>query len=91
MNRTELAAAVAETHGLSKSQADAVLRQAFEVITEQVAQGNDVTIHGFGTFTTGKRAARTGKNPRTGEALQIAAATTAKFKPAAALRTAVNV
>lgn len=80
MNKSELVDAVAEATGESKSAVSDML-EAFEAtVTDAVANGDKVSIPGFLTFDRGHRAARTGKNPQTGEPLQIAAANVAKVK-----------
>ena len=80
MNKSDLVGAIAEASGESKTSVSAVL-DAFEAtITDAVAGGDKVSLPGFLTFERGHRAARTGKNPQTGEALQISAANVAKVK-----------
>lgn len=80
MNKTELIAAIADATGEAKSSVASVL-DAFEAtVTDAVAADDKVSLPGFLTFERGHRAARTGKNPQTGEPLQIAAANTAKVK-----------
>jgi DNA-binding protein HU-beta len=80
MNKSELVDAVAEATGESKSAVSGML-DAFEAtVTDAVASGDKVSIPGFLTFERGHRAARTGKNPQTGEPLEIAAANVAKVK-----------
>ena len=80
MNKTDLVGAIAEASGESKTAVSAVL-DAFEAaVTDAVAGGDKVSLPGFLTFERGHRAARTGKNPQTGEALQIKAANVAKVK-----------
>lgn len=90
MNKTELIAALAEKAETTKTQASAVLDAFIETITDQLQAGDKVTLIGFGTFETAKRAARAGKNPRTGEPLKIAAATVPKFKAGKALKDAMD-
>ena len=72
MNKGELVDKVAETANITKKQADAIVTAAFESITEAVAAGEKVTLVGFGTFEARKRQAREGRNPKTGETMQIA-------------------
>jgi DNA-binding protein HU-beta len=80
MNKSDLVGAIAEASGESKTSVSAVL-DAFEAtITDAVASGDKVSLPGFLTFERGHRAARTGKNPQTGEPLQISAANVAKVK-----------
>lgn len=90
MNKSELAIAVAEKADLSKASAARAIDAAIAAVTEAVAKGDSVALVGFGTFEPRKRAARTGKNPQTGEALKIAAATVPAFKAGKAFKDAVN-
>lgn len=90
MNRAELVAAVAETSGLDRESVDKVLKQLTATITEAVAEGETVTIPGFAKFTKTSRAARQGRNPQTGEPIQIAASTRAKITPLKAFHAAVE-
>ncbi len=90
MNKTELVAAVATKADLSKKDADAAVKAVLEAVTEALADGDKVALVGFGTFDVKKRAARTGKNPRTGESIKIAAAKVPTFKAGAALKDAVK-
>ena len=90
MNKTELISAIAEKSGLSKEQATKALN-AFEVITtEQLKSGESIALLGFGTFSVKAREARTGRNPKTGEAVQIAASNAVSFKAGKTLKDAVN-
>lgn len=89
MNKAELIEALAAKTELSKAAAGRTLDALVEIITAAVAKKEDVQLIGFGTFKAAKRAARTGKNPRTGEALKIAATTVPKFTPGAAFKAAV--
>lgn len=90
MNKTELIeAVVAKTEG-TKKEADANFKAIFEVIAEAMAKGEKVSIPGFGTFETRKRAARKGKNPQTKEVIDIPACTAPAFKAGKALKDAVN-
>lgn len=86
MNKSELVKAVATKSGLTQSQANEALDAALDVITETMKSGDQVAITGFGTFAPKHREAREGRNPRTGEAVQIAAKTSATWKPATALK-----
>lgn len=79
MNRRELVAAIAEKSGEDKKLVDALLKATTDVITETVGQGDPVVISGFAKFAKIQRAARTGRNPATGEPIKIAAKTTAKI------------
>nr|CBA32540.1 DNA-binding protein HU-alpha [Curvibacter putative symbiont of Hydra magnipapillata] len=89
MNKGELIEALAAKSELSKAAAGRTLDALIEIITAKVAKKEDVQLIGFGTFKAAKRAARTGKNPRTGEALKITATTVPKFTPGAAFKAAV--
>lgn len=90
MNKSELTDKIADKAGLTKAQASAAIDAVFATIMDTVAAGDTATFVGFGTFKRAERAARTGKNPKTGEALQIAASKTAKFAPGAAFKKKVN-
>jgi DNA-binding protein HU-beta len=90
MNKTELRDAVAEAAGLNGAQADKALNAVLDTITSTLASGDRVTLPGFGTFETRERAARQGRNPQTGETMEIAASTTPAFKAGAQLKQAVN-
>lgn len=90
MNKTELRDAVAEASDLNQAQADKALNAVLESITNALASGDKVTLPGFGTFETRQRAARQGRNPQTGETMEIAASTAPAFKPGAQLKQAVN-
>ena len=90
MNKTELAAAVAEKAELSKKDAAAAIDAVFEVIGDELQKKEKVQVIGFGTFQTSERAARTGRNPQTGESIKIAAATLPAFKAGKALKEKVN-
>ncbi len=89
MNKTELIALIAEKADLSKVSAARALDSVLDEITTAVAQGDTVTLVGFGTFKSSARAARTGKNPRTGETLKIAATTVPKFTAGATFKLTV--
>jgi DNA-binding protein HU-beta len=90
MNKTELIDALAAETNMTKADAGRALTAVLDIITHAVAKKQDVQLIGFGTFKAAKRAARTGKNPRTGEALKIAAATVPRFTAGAAFKAAVN-
>jgi nucleoid DNA-binding protein len=90
MNKTELIEAIAKETELSKAAAARALNALLDTIVKTVAKKQDVQLIGFGTFKAVKRAARTGKNPRTGEALKIAAATVPKFSAGATFKAAVS-
>ncbi|WP_106476829.1 HU family DNA-binding protein [Phytohalomonas tamaricis] len=89
MRKPELAAAIAEQADISKDKASQVLNVILDEIASNVAKGNDVNLIGFGSFTIRERAARTGKNPQTGEPLNIPASKTVAFKPGKGLKDAV--
>ena len=90
MNRTELVAAMAEKTQLSKKDAEAALKAFVDVVSEEMKKGEKVQLVGFGTFEVSERAAREGRNPRTGETMTIAASKTPKFKAGKALKDLVN-
>ena len=90
MNKAELIDAVAEAADLSKASATRALDAALDSITSALKGGDQVTLVGFGTFQVRARAARTGRNPRTGEAIQIKASNNPAFKAGKALKDAVN-
>ena len=80
MNKTELIAAMAEKAGMTKVDAGKALNAYVDVVKEQLAKGDKITLVGFGTFGVSERPARTGRNPRTGKSIKIAAKKVAKFK-----------
>ncbi len=82
--------AIAKSAGLSKASAGDALDATLAAIRVTLKKGQSVTLVGFGTFKVGKRAARTGRNPRTGEAIKIRAAKVPKFSAGKALKDAVN-
>ena len=93
MNKTELVAAVAEKTGLTKKDAEKALKALcalIETVKEEVAKNEKVQLIGFGTFEARKRNARTGKNPQSGEAIEIPAATVPAFKAGKAFKDMVN-
>ena len=90
MNKNELIGAVADGSGLSKTEAARAVDGVFDAITDALKSGSDVRLVGFGTFSVSKRAATTGRNPRTGESIQIKASNQPKFKAGNGLKTAVN-
>ena len=90
MNKLEIASRVADRTGVGRSAAGSAVDAVFEAIGEALARGEDVRVVGFGTFGTRSRPARTGRNPRAGESLNIAASTTPTFKAGRPLRDAVN-
>jgi DNA-binding protein HU-beta len=90
MNKADLVEAIANATDLSKSKTDEVVGAMVATIIKAVSKGDSVQLVGFGTFGSGKRAARTGRNPRTGETIKIAAAKTVKFTAGKAFKEAVN-
>jgi len=90
MNKSELVEKIAGGADITKASADRVLSSAIEHIIASVTKGNDVQLIGFGTFKSGKRAARIGRNPATGAEIKIAAAKTVKFSSGKAFKDAVN-
>lgn len=90
MNKTELVEAVVAKAGISKKDADAVVKATFEAITEAMAKGDKVALVGFGNFEVRERAARKGKNPSNGQVIDIPACKAPAFKPGKALRDTVN-
>ena len=90
MNKSELIAAIAEEAGISKSDAGSALDAFVNTVTNGLAKGDRISLVGFGTWSVDERAARTGRNPRTGESIEIAARNVVKFKVGATLNKAVN-
>lgn len=90
MNKTDLVAAVATKAELSKKDAEAAVKAVVDSITEALVEGEKVALVGFGTFDVKTRAARTGKNPRTGEVIEIPEAKVPSFKAGSALKDAVK-
>ena len=90
MNKTELINAIAAKAEISKKDADKAVAAVLASIEEALVAGDKVQLIGFGTFEVKERAARTGHNPKTGEAIEIAAAKVPSFKAGAALKTAVK-
>ena len=90
MNKNDLIAAVAEKTGLTKAQAGEAVDAALDAITGTLKSGDEVRIIGFGNFSVSERAASEGRNPRTGETIQIPASKTPKFKAGKGLKDAVN-
>ena len=90
MNKNDLISSVAESSGLTKADAGRAVDGVFDSIASALASGNDVRIVGFGSFSVANRAASTGRNPRTGEEIQIPASKQPKFKAGAPLKSAVN-
>lgn len=90
MNKAEFVAAVADTAELSKTDAANAVDAVVEVVKKALKKGDTITLVGFGTFQVRKRAARTGRNPRTGENIKIKASKVPGFKAGKALKDAVN-
>ena len=90
MNKAELVAAVAEKTALSKKDSEKAVNAAFEAITAALVGGDKVQLVGFGTFETKQREARTGRNPRSGETIEIPAASLPAFKAGKALKDMMN-
>jgi DNA-binding protein HU-beta len=90
MNKTELIAAVAESAELSKASAGKAIDATLDAITNALKSDDKVTLIGFGTFEVRKRAARTGRNPRTGKSIKIKASKSPAFKAGKSLKDAVN-
>ena len=90
MNKTELIDAIAKETGLSKKDSEKAVKAFTDAVSKELKKKGKVQLVGFGTFETAKRAARTGKNPQTGAAIKIPAATVPKFKAGKALKDAVN-
>ena len=90
MNKTELVAAMAERTELTKKEAEKALKAFTDIVAEELTKGEKIQLVGFGTFEVSERAAREGRNPMTGETIQIAASKTPKFKAGKALKDQVN-
>lgn len=90
MNKTELIEAIADTGDISKTQAKAALEAFISVTTDQLKNGGDVVLVGFGTFLTKQRPARIGRNPQTGKEISIPAAVKPDFRAGKGLKDACN-
>ncbi|MGJ9418762.1 HU family DNA-binding protein [Massilia sp. CMS3.1] len=90
MNKTDLIETIAKECELSKAAAQRALECILNTIVDTVADGDTVQLVGFGSFSAGKRAARTGRNPRTGEEIKIAATKTVKFASGKAFKDTLN-
>lgn len=90
MNKSELIEKVMASTELSRAQAARAVDAVFDNITEGLRAGETVNLVGFGTFSVGERAARSGRNPRTGETIDIAASRNPRFKAGKGLKDAVN-
>lgn len=90
MKKSEFVTLVAEKTGMSKKDTEKTIDAVFAAMSDVLAEGDKLQMSGFGTFETKTRAARTGHNPRTGESIEIAAATIPTFKAGKALKDRVN-
>ena len=90
MNKNDLIASVASSADLSKADAGGAVDAVLDAISGSLSQGEEIRLVGFGTFSVANRAATTGRNPRTGEPIQIPASKQPKFKAGKALKQAVN-
>ncbi len=90
MNKTDLVTAIADDTGMNKSDAGKALEATIDAVTKALKGGDSVALVGFGTFSVKERAARTGRNPRTGETINIKASKIPSFKAGKALKDAVN-
>ncbi|MEM9170387.1 MAG: HU family DNA-binding protein [Pseudomonadota bacterium] len=90
MNKNEFIDKVADAASMTKADAQRAVDAVFDSITQALCDGDDVRLVGFGTFSAAKRAARDGRNPRTGETIKIPASIQAKFQPGKGLKEALN-
>lgn len=90
MNKADLVNSVAQKTGLTKIKSNEVINAITSSISESLSNGDKVTLVGFGTFTTSQRNARKGRNPKTGEVINISAKTVSRFKPGTGLSNSVN-
>lgn len=90
MNKTELVEKVAASAGLTKTQADSAINALVETLTDALKAQDKVTLKGFGTFEVRERSARMGRNPKTGETMEICASKVPAFKASSALKKEVN-
>ena len=90
MNKSELVEAIANGSGVTKADASRVLDTFMTTVTDALKSGDQVVLPGFGSFSTGNRSARTGRNPQTGQTIQIKASRVAKFKAGKSLKEAVQ-
>lgn len=90
MTKADLVAIMARTAGASKTSADRAMSAFLAAVFESLRKGRRVTISGFGTFTVTRRAARNGRDPRTGKAITIPPANVPRFRPSRALKTAIR-
>lgn len=90
MKKSEMIEALANETGLTKADAEKMFNATFDLFKEELAKGNKVSVAGFGTFKISERAAREGRNPQTGETIQIAASKSVSFKAGTELKSKVN-
>lgn len=90
MNKSELVEAIANDSGVTKAAASKVLDAFMLTVTDALKKGDQVVLPGFGSFSTGNRSARSGRNPQTGQTIQIKASRVAKFKAGKSLKEAVQ-
>ena len=90
MNKQELIGQLADRTGMSRGDAALAVNTVFECITDTLRKGHEIRLVGFGTFSVGTRKASTGRNPRTGEPMNIAESSQPKFRPGKGLKDAVN-
>ena len=90
MTKTDLIEGLSNKLGLVKIEAERVVDGVLDAITEALKQGDRVNLSGFGTFAVSAREARTGRNPKTGESIEISANRSAKFKPGKQLKESLN-
>ena len=90
MNKAELVAAIAEKTELSKKDSEKALKAFIDVVTEELTKGEKIQLVGFGTFEVAERAAREGRNPKTGATMNIPASKAPKFKAGKALKDTIN-
>ena len=90
IKKSDIADQVADRIGVSRTEAGAAVEAVFDMVRDALARGEEVRIVGFGAFGTRNRGARAGRNPRTGESIEIRASTAPTFKPGKPLRDAVN-
>jgi len=90
VNKTELIEHIAKTTDTSKASAARSMEAMIDAVRKTLKKGGTVSLVGFGTFAVGKRAARTGRNPRTGDTIKIKAAKVPKFRPGKGLKDAIN-
>jgi DNA-binding protein HU-beta len=90
VNKNELVERLAEEHELPKSTARNLVDSVFQLISDTARKGEEVSLFGFGRFKVAERSARKGRNPRTGEAVKIAASKSLKFTPARSLKASLN-